>query len=144
MTFLEVLVEGSSDARVVREILERRFRRREHEHFRVHAHAGKGKRTQHPRTTPAPARRGVPDVLHAKLRGYSGVFTPSREAAGREELERLEAALARLSDEHREVVVLARIVGLSSPEIAERMQRSEGAVRVLLHRALARLAIEMG
>jgi DNA-directed RNA polymerase specialized sigma24 family protein len=31
-------------------------------------------------------------------------------------------------------------VGLSRAEIAERMGRSEGAVRVLLHRALAQLS----
>lgn len=35
---------------------------------------------------------------------------------------------------------LAHVVGLSRAEIAERLGKSEGAVRVLLHRALARLA----
>jgi RNA polymerase sigma-70 factor (ECF subfamily) len=76
-------------------------------------------------------------------RGYSGFWTPSRQAAAREEIERMEAALRRLSDDQREVIVLARIVGLPHVEIAEKLGRSEGAVRVLLHRALARLAVLM-
>jgi DNA-directed RNA polymerase specialized sigma24 family protein len=38
------------------------------------------------------------------------------------------------------VISLARIVGLSHAEIAKEMGRSEGAVRTLLSRALARLA----
>jgi RNA polymerase sigma-70 factor (ECF subfamily) len=76
-------------------------------------------------------------------RGYSGFWTPSRQAAAREEIEQMEAALRRLPDDQREVIVLARIVGLPHAEIGERLGRSEGAVRVLLHRALARLAVLM-
>ena len=76
--------------------------------------------------------------------GYSGLCTPSRDAAAREELARAEAALARLSEEHREVIVLARIVGLSHAQIAEKLGTTEVATRSLLHRALARLAVEMG
>jgi RNA polymerase sigma-70 factor (ECF subfamily) len=71
---------------------------------------------------------------------YASVFSPSAEAMLREEIERLEAAFERLGEEQREVITLAHLVGLSRAEIAEQMGRSEGAVRVLLHRALARLA----
>lgn len=91
---------------------------------------------------------GLPERTSQELdclrQGYSGVFTPSQEAMAREELARLEAALARLSDEHREVILLARVVGLSHEQIAEQLGKSEGATRVLLHRALARLARELG
>jgi DNA-directed RNA polymerase specialized sigma24 family protein len=38
------------------------------------------------------------------------------------------------------VITLAHLAGLSRAEIAEQMGRSTGAVRVLLHRALSRLA----
>ena len=62
----------------------------------------------------------------------------------KEELARLEAALTRLSGEHREVIVLARIVGLSPAQIGAQLGKSEGATRILLHRALARLARELG
>ena len=71
---------------------------------------------------------------------YSSFATPSQGAAVREEMERIESAFEELSEEHREVITLAHVVGLSRAEIAAEMDRSEGAVRVLLHRALARLA----
>ncbi len=76
--------------------------------------------------------------------GWAGLFTPSRDASAREELALVEAALDRLPADQREVIVLSRIAGLPHAQIAERLQRSEGAVRQLLHRALARLAMEIG
>ncbi len=69
--------------------------------------------------------------------------TPSRHVAGREELQLLEDAYARLPDDFRTVIHLARIKGLSHREIAERMGRSILATRTLLSRALARLASEL-
>ncbi|MBK7642293.1 MAG: RNA polymerase sigma factor [Planctomycetes bacterium] len=95
-------------------------------------------------------RNGLADLSpsvaeeRALLEGYSGICTPSRAAAAREELERLETALGTLSDEQREVVVLSKIVGLSHAQIAERLGKTEVATRSLLHRALARLALELG
>jgi RNA polymerase sigma-70 factor (ECF subfamily) len=71
---------------------------------------------------------------------YSSFSSPSGVAQRREELERVEAAFDALSEEQREVVTLAHLVGLSRAEIAERLGKSEGAVRVTLHRALARIA----
>ena len=71
---------------------------------------------------------------------YSSFVTPSGAAMLREEIERVEAAFAELSAEQREVITLANLVGLSRAEIAAETGRSEGAVRVLLHRSLARLA----
>ena len=50
------------------------------------------------------------------------------------------AALAELSEEHREVITLARIVQLPHEVIAESMGRSEPAVRQLLVRALLGLS----
>lgn len=74
------------------------------------------------------------------LEAYTGLHTPSRLAAAREEVERVELAIARLPEEYREVICLSRLMGLGHAEIAEQLGRSEGAVRVLLHRALARLS----
>ncbi|MEM1448758.1 MAG: sigma-70 family RNA polymerase sigma factor [Planctomycetota bacterium] len=67
--------------------------------------------------------------------------TPSGQLAVREELDRLEAALDALPDEYREVIVHAKIGGRSREEIAAATGRSPGAVRMLLHRAMARLAV---
>lgn len=71
--------------------------------------------------------------------GYASLLSPSRVAIGREDVARLERAFDELSDEHREVITLHRIVGLGHEQIADRMGKSPGATRVLLHRAIARL-----
>ncbi|MBX3464234.1 MAG: sigma-70 family RNA polymerase sigma factor [Planctomycetes bacterium] len=71
-------------------------------------------------------------------------LTPSRDAAGRERLRRVAAALEALPDDQREVIGLARIAGLPHREIAARMGRSEAATRQLLGRALARLGDLVG
>jgi RNA polymerase sigma-70 factor (ECF subfamily) len=55
----------------------------------------------------------------------------------------LAAALARLPDDYREVVILRNLEGLSHEEVARRMDRSAGAVRMLWVRALTRLREEL-
>jgi RNA polymerase sigma-70 factor (ECF subfamily) len=67
-------------------------------------------------------------------------LTPSLDAIGRETAEALAASLAELSEEHREVITLARVVQLPHDVIAESMNRSEAAVRQLLVRALLHLS----
>ena len=73
---------------------------------------------------------------------YGTLLSPSAVLSAREDLERVERAFAALPEEYREVITLQRIAGLGHAEIAEHMGRSEGAVRMLLHRALARLVAE--
>lgn len=73
----------------------------------------------------------------------ANLCTPSRVAAGREELARLERAFCELPDDYREVIVLARLRGLTHAQIAEHLGRTELATRTLLSRALARLALAM-
>lgn len=48
----------------------------------------------------------------------------------------MEKALEKLKDEYREVIVLSYIEDLSCSEISKIMNRSRGAVRILLHRAM--------
>ncbi len=76
----------------------------------------------------------------ASLVRAASFLTPSVDAIGRETAEALAAALAELSEEHREVITLARIVQLPYAVIAESMGRSEAAVRQLLVRALLHLS----
>lgn len=57
-----------------------------------------------------------------------------------EEVRALRGALARLPVDRRQVVVLRFVDGLSAREIGAVLGRSEGAVRVLQHRALRQLA----
>jgi RNA polymerase sigma-70 factor (ECF subfamily) len=66
------------------------------------------------------------------------------EQAGRHELElRLADALAKLPADYAEVILLRNVEGLSHDEIAKRMGRGVGAVRMLWVRALARLRLEL-
>ena len=67
------------------------------------------------------------------------VETPSQVAVGAEAAAAIHAALAELRDDHREVVMLARLVKLPHRVIAEVLGRSEGAVRQLLGRAMIEL-----
>lgn len=71
------------------------------------------------------------------------LLTPSQEAVGNETAAAVGAALAALTEEHREVITLARVVRLPHRVIAEVMERSEEAIRQLLSRALLALAREL-
>ncbi len=65
---------------------------------------------------------------------------PARLAGEAEDARRLQRAVSRLSGDRRQVVVLRFVEGLTTQEIADVLDRSEGAVRVLQHRALRDLA----
>lgn len=90
------------------------------------------------------ARRDVKkerrDVDSQLLESYATFCTPSRVAMVREELNRIEAAFDEMPDQYRAVITFSRIVGLSHKEIAVELGTTEGNARVLLSRALARLA----
>ncbi|MEM6569191.1 MAG: sigma-70 family RNA polymerase sigma factor [Planctomycetota bacterium] len=79
----------------------------------------------------------------ALIEHYRTFSTPSQAASSREEVERIEAAFEHLSEEQREVLTLAHLGGLSRREIAEQIGKTEGAVRVILHRALAKLSAHL-
>ena len=80
------------------------------------------------------------DGQDAVLDCYMSVCTPSRVAIGHEDMERVEQAFEELPEEYRDVILKARIMGMSSEEIAADMGRSPSAVRALLHRAIGRLS----
>lgn len=70
---------------------------------------------------------------------YGHILTPSRIAIGREEAEQFERAFDSLPEDYKTVITFSRMLGMSASEIGVEMGRQEGNVRVLLHRALARL-----
>lgn len=72
------------------------------------------------------------------------VCTPSRDAGAREHLARVEAAFDKMSEEQREVILAVRMLGFSHAELADRLGKSEGAVRATLFRAMARLTELLG
>jgi RNA polymerase sigma-70 factor, ECF subfamily len=65
---------------------------------------------------------------------------PAGLVARADELRTVLGAVAELGEDRRQVVLLRFVDGLSSREIGQVLDRSPGAVRVLLHRALRDLA----
>jgi RNA polymerase sigma-70 factor (ECF subfamily) len=85
------------------------------------------------RTEPLPddLQRAAPDADPAQL------------VARADERRRILAAVRRLPDDRRQVILLRFVDGLSAREIAQVLDRSPGAVRVLQHRALRELASQL-
>ncbi len=72
------------------------------------------------------------------------VPSPSRMLRREERFDHLKAALADLPEDHQTVIRLARIEGLSVNDVALKMDRSPGAIRHLLLRALQSLRQRFG
>jgi RNA polymerase sigma-70 factor (ECF subfamily) len=70
--------------------------------------------------------------------------TPSVIVSKKEALDKLEQSLDNLKPEYKQVILLKKIEGLSHTEIAERLGKNIGAVRMLLARAMAALTIAYG
>ena len=81
------------------------------------------------RTGRAPADAGLP----------AAATTPSAVLLLREELDRLEWAMDQLKPEYREVIMLAKIEGLTGKEIAAKLNKSRAAVAMSLSRAIVAL-----
>jgi RNA polymerase sigma-70 factor (ECF subfamily) len=85
-------------------------------------------------------RRELTDSDHEQLVA-SALISPSQDAMVAERAHTVGEALAALSESHREVITLARIVGLPHRVVAEVMGRTEEAVRQLLGRAIVQFAL---
>jgi len=64
---------------------------------------------------------------------------PLEQVIATEEAATLATAIAQLSEEQQQVIILRFIEGLSHAEVARILAKSEGACRVIQHRALAAL-----
>ena len=69
----------------------------------------------------------------------TGADDPAAALAASEEARRVRRALAGLPEDRRQVLVLRFVDGLTAREIGAVLDRNEGAVRVLQHRALREL-----
>ena len=58
---------------------------------------------------------------------------------GREELQRVLEGVQKLPDDRREALIMRFALGMDNREIARAMGRSDGATKVLLHRAIRQL-----
>lgn len=75
MSWIEVLVEGSSDVPAIREILSRKFSLTERDDFRIHSHQGRGNLPSDVLRKPGLKNRSLLNQLPAKLRGFSTWFS---------------------------------------------------------------------
>jgi len=76
--------------------------------------------------------------------GPADLTTPSVIVSRREDMNRLEKAMDKLRPEYKEVIILAKMEGLSGQELVEKLGKEPGATRALLSRALAALAEAYG
>lgn len=89
-------------------------------------------------------QRVRPASISAEVDAVADRPSPLEEMIGRERIERYEAALEKLTDEQREVVVLRLEMGIPHRQIAEALGLSSpDAARVCLSRAYVRLAEAM-
>jgi RNA polymerase sigma-70 factor (ECF subfamily) len=58
---------------------------------------------------------------------------------GRDELSRILEGIAELPDDRREALIMRFALGMDNREIARAMGRSDGATKVLIHRAIRQL-----
>ncbi len=98
---------------------------------------------------PSPARRVTEpldaDSYAAFVERIAVTTTTASRAVAQQELTQLvETALAELPADYAEALRLYELQGLSGLEVAERMGRSHGAVRMLLARAREALAAVLG
>jgi RNA polymerase sigma factor (sigma-70 family) len=75
---------------------------------------------------------------------YGSFCTPSQHGIAGETLAAIETAFDQLPKDQREIIVMARIVGLDHASIAVRLGCTESTARKRLCRALAELAWVMG
>lgn len=71
---------------------------------------------------------------------YATLATPTRILAAKEQQDAMEAAFETLSEQHREIISLAKIAELSHEQIAQQLGLTVEASRQQLRRALLRLA----
>jgi RNA polymerase sigma-70 factor (ECF subfamily) len=68
---------------------------------------------------------------------------PAGQVAVADELREVRRVVAQMPEDRRQVILLRFVDDLSTAEIAEVLDRSPGAVRVLLHRSLRDLAARL-
>ncbi len=77
--------------------------------------------------------------LEAEALADGSMSGPERTAEASLELQRVQRAISHLRSDEQQVVVLRFMEGFEFAEIASLMEKKEGNVRVILHRALVKL-----
>jgi RNA polymerase sigma-70 factor (ECF subfamily) len=101
----------------------------------------KEKHRYHHREKRSSAREVAMGDVSTVMDAYRTLVTPSRALEVNEAMAAVERAFDQLPDDYREAITLHKLCGLSHAEVAERMGRTEGAVRNLVYRGISRLAL---
>ena len=81
--------------------------------------------------------KGEPLPLSEDL--VAGSELPSEIVERREAQQRLRKVLSRLTTDQQQVILLRFVEGLKVSEVSDLMGKSQGAVKILQHRAIKRL-----
>lgn len=84
------------------------------------------------------SQKGIVNLLVASMTSASAVYSRNQKEI------KLLAALEELPDDQREALQMRYLQGLGSKEIGEKLGKSDGAVRVMLSRSLAKLQTLLG
>ena len=77
--------------------------------------------------------------LEAEVMADESATSPEQVTEARFEQQELRRAILQLPREQQQVILLRFVEGFRNPEVASILGKSEGAIRVMLHRALAKL-----
>ena len=95
--------------------------------------------TTWPRTSTATARASRRRRSRTTTTPLSTLHTTEDLVEGREELARILEGVKELPDDRREALIMRFALGMDNREIARAMGRTDGATKVLLHRAIKQL-----
>lgn len=84
-------------------------------------------------------RSRKPEAVLEDAGMVSALHTTESLVEGREELRAILAGVQQLPDDRREAVIMRFALGMDNREIARALGRSDGATKVLLHRAVRQL-----
>ena len=76
---------------------------------------------------------------HHDAETYSSPHATEDLVEGREEVAEVLAGVANLPDDRREALIMRFALGMDNREIARAMGRTDGATKVLIHRAIKQL-----
>lgn len=100
--------------------------------------AGRERSLDAPAGGPDASQQGIINLLVASMTSASAVYSRNQKEI------KLLAAMEELPDDQREALHMRYILGLGSKEIGEKLGKSDGAVRVMLSRSLAKLQSILG
>ena len=100
--------------------------------------AASGSPTTSPRTTTATARARPQRPLDESS-PLAAAHSTEELVSGRDELARVLEGVKQLPDDRREALIMRFALGMDNREIARALGRSDGATKVLIHRAIKQL-----